>query len=68
MNEIILHELAIFGAENNVSHFKNNELISKGDQHLKSDRKDKHLVVNWVNYARALTQFTRMACSPGYLL
>jgi len=27
MNEIILHELAIFGAENNVSHFKNNELI-----------------------------------------
>ncbi len=26
MNEIILHELAIFGAENNVSHFKNVEL------------------------------------------
>jgi NAD(P)-dependent dehydrogenase (short-subunit alcohol dehydrogenase family) len=29
MDEIILHELAIFGAEDNVSHFKNNELITK---------------------------------------
>jgi hypothetical protein len=43
MDEIIFHELAIFGAEDNVPHFKNNELISKGDQHLLSDRKDKHL-------------------------
>jgi len=43
MDEIILHELAIFGAEDNVSHFKNNELIAEGDQHLMSDRKDKHL-------------------------
>jgi hypothetical protein len=32
MDETILHEFAIFGAEDNVSHFKNNGLISKGDQ------------------------------------
>ncbi len=43
MNEIILHELAIFGAEDNVPHLKNNGLITTGDQHLLSDRKDKHL-------------------------
>ncbi len=43
MDEIIFHELAIFGDEDNVSHFKNNELITKGDQNLMSDRKDKHL-------------------------
>jgi hypothetical protein len=39
MDEIIFHELAIFGAEDNVSHFKNNELITAGDQHLLSDCK-----------------------------
>jgi hypothetical protein len=38
MDEIIFHELAIFGVEDNVSHFKNNELITTGDQHLLLNR------------------------------
>ncbi len=43
MDESMFHELAIFGAEDTVPHLKQ-MLISKGDQHLLSDRKDKHLV------------------------
>jgi hypothetical protein len=42
MDEMIFHELATFGAEDTVAHVQKNELISKGDQHLLSDRKDKY--------------------------
>lgn len=43
IDEMIVHERAIFGAEDTVPHLKKNELIAFGDQHLLPDRKDKHL-------------------------
>ena len=43
MDKMIVRERAIVGAEDTAPHFQKHELISKGGQHLLSDRKDKYL-------------------------
>ncbi len=44
MGEIIFHELAIFGAEDNVSHFKNKEVADVvGFDNRKDHKRDERL-------------------------